>query len=258
LILHAPALTDSQRSQTYSYLNSKYALTAPYTSSAAINPSSSFSNNLTVWLTADSLATLTTGSNVNVWSSSFGTNHFSSSGTTAAIYKGNMLNGRAAVSFNTTTYFTASNRLTFAASSAFTVIAVVQASADSVLVSHDGTQNFQLRVRRGGSSANGLFCNAQNEIVLNVANRSVGDFQTAVWKRSLSGSINTAVQSMPIESVVGPPATLQCLSSRLGGTDAHGLPLTGSICEFIVWNRFLEDWEVYNLWTHYIYPKYRL
>lgn len=256
-MVYAPALTPTQRDQTYSYLNGKYSLSAPFTSSG-INPSSSFSTNLSVWLTADSLVNLTTGSTVGVWSASFGTNHFSSSGTSTAIYKGNQINGRAAVAFTTTTFLTSSARMTFAANAPFTIMAVVKASADSALTSHDGTQNFQLRVRRGESATNGLFCNAQNEITLALSHRSLGDFQTAVWKRSLSGSNSSSLQSMPLDVAAGPPATGQCLASRLGGTDAHGLPLTGSVCEFIVWNRYLEDWEVFNLWSHYIYPKYNL
>ena len=256
-MVHAPALADSQRSQTYAYLNGKYAMTAPYTTSVNITPAS-YSDNLVIWLTVDSLSALTTGSNIGVWSASYGTNHFSSSGTTAPIYKGNMLNGRAAVAFNTSTYFTASTRFTIPANTPFTVMSVVQAHADSVLVSHDGSsQNFQLRVRRANAAQNGLFCNAQNELLLGVS-RNAGDFQTAVWKRGLSGSNVTALRSMPLNSAFSAPAVNQCLSSRIGGTDAHGLPLTGSICEFIAWNRAVEDWEIVDLWTHYIYPKYRL
>lgn len=259
-MVHAPALENMQRDQTYSYLNGKYALVANYTSSTNINPSSSFSDNLAVWLTVDSLANLSDGSPVGVWSASFGTNHFSSSGTTSPLYKANMVNGRYGVAFNTSTYLTASTRMTFLQSTPLTVVAVVQAHADSVIVSHDGsTQNFQLRVRRGNTNTNGMFCNAAPEVTMGAAHRDVGDFQTVAWKRGLSGSNVNTIRSMPNDiSGLTSVAQLQCLSSRLGGTDAHGLPLTGSICEFIVWNRMLEDWELYELWSHYIYPKYNL
>lgn len=257
LMLHSPALTIDERDQTYNYLNQKYSLDAPYTSSNDnVNPTSSFSDQLALWLTVDSLSGLTTGSDVNVWSSSYGSNHFSSSGTSPAIYKGDQINGRPAVCFDTSTFLTASQRVTFESDEPFTAIAVVRASADSALTS-DPTQNFQLRVRRANLAVNGLFCNAQPEINLGLT-RAVGDFQTAVWKRHTSGSTDTILRSMPTDYAETTVAPNQSLFSKIGGGDGHGLPLTGSICEFLVWHRALGDWEIFELWRHYIYPKYNL
>jgi hypothetical protein len=255
LILHSPALSVDDRDQTYDYLNAKYGLTASYTSSN-VNPTSSFSDQLALWLTIDSLVGLTTGSNVSVWSSSYGNNHFSSSGTAPAIYKGGQINGRPAVCFSTSTFLTASQRITFEANAPMTAIAVVRASADSALTS-DPTQNFQLRVRRGGVAANGLFFNAQPEIVLNTS-KNVDAFQTAVWKRHTSGSTDTLLRSMPNDYAETTIAINESLFSKIGGGEGHGIPLTGSICEFMVWHRALGDWEIFELWKHYIYPKYNL